>query len=200
MINLNTITPVTKRRWDENDIMTIKTGDALIGFLASGLRDLYAEAFGDEPYNEVFANGEIDEIFNDYLNSNGEIMVLPEQGRPIAFMVGTPLKRDFTKVCGIPANIPLSKIAYIAEDGVASTYRRLGISTMMKGALLDRYASQGFEQAILRTSAANTPQIQAVLAAGGQTITGAQQMVERTTKFGKVMEDNRFFRFDLTRR
>jgi hypothetical protein len=182
------------------DMVSVRDTNDLQTFLDTGLMELYRTVFGAPPYNEVFEDAEVIDIFNDYLQSNGDIMVLSERGRPISFMVGTPLKADFMTVCGIPANIPLAKMRYIAEDGVDVPYRRRGISTMMKGALLDQYASQGFEQAILSTSAANTPQIQAVLAAGGKTIIGAQQMVERTTKFGKVMEDNRFFRFDLTRR
>ena len=187
------------REINKNEFRWTETRADLAYHLQNGLNALYQQVFADPPYNEVFTDGDVETIFHGYLELNGLLLTLDDEisNRPVAFMVATPLKADFMNVCGMPRDLDLPCTAYIAEDGVAAPFRRQGISSTMKKMVLERLARQGYSDAILRTSAANTAQTAAVLAAGGETIVGAKQMVERCTKFGKVMEDNRFFRFRL---
>lgn len=167
--------------------------------LDTGLNALFQNVFGEEPYNEIFSKQEVDDIFYDYLEKGADILSIREDlnGRPVAFMVGTPLLKKFKKVSGLPDFLFEEETAYIAEDGVDKNWRRLGLSSFMKSKMLAKAKGDGCDFTLLRTRADNDPQIAAVFNAGGRVIDGAQQMVPRNTKKGFVREDNRFFLFDL---
>tara|TARA_B100001971_G_C18009978_1_gene441860 strand:+ start:36 stop:638 length:603 start_codon:yes stop_codon:yes gene_type:complete len=178
-------------------LIKIKTKDELEDLLRSGLNTLYADVFGGEPYNEVFSEEEIDNIFMDYFDKNGEIFVgiCPQTQKPVSFVASTPLKYKFDIVSLLGPQIDTKNSAYFAEDGVAEQFRRQGISSAMKELLLSYCFSLGYANVILRTSLENTPQRRAVEKANGVLLGGKTQDVERTQKDGPVLEQNCFYLF-----
>lgn len=170
---------------------------ALQASLDNGLDQLYADVFADPPYNESFTTDEARDIFQGYVQNRGLILVANnDYAIPQAFIVATPCRSEFSKVCGISRD-EMPRTAYIAEDGVRSSMRRQGVSSMMKRQMLGMLLQCGYTDVLLRTSEQNTPQIRAVEKMGGMRIPNAKQTVERMTKFGTVLDQSCFFRFKL---
>jgi ribosomal protein S18 acetylase RimI-like enzyme len=171
--------------------------EKLNALLDGGLDQLYADVFADPPYNENFSTDEVRNIFQGYLKDRGLILVAGRDVlQPQAFIVATPCQSDFARICGVKEQ-DIPKTAYIAEDGVHASMRRLGVSSMMKREILNMLSQCGYTDVLLRTSEQNTPQIRAVEKIGGTRLPNAKQTVERITKFGKVMDKSCFFRFQL---
>lgn len=168
--------------------------------LDAGLNDLYQSVFAAPPYNEKFTATEVEETFNSYFQSGGNIFVaVDNNGTPVAFVTSVPLKSDFGVASVAKDRVAVDKTAYFAEDGVTTELRQQGISAAMKSLLISACRESGFESLLLRTSAYNYRQISAVNKAGGYTLSGLFQQVTSTRSDGKMTQDTRsFYNFDLT--
>ena len=182
------------------EVVEVTAPKTLRNMLDNGLSDLYRNVFGAPPYNEVFAKGEVNDIFFDYLNKNGHIFILThfETQKPLAFMIGNSAGSKFDDVLNMQTYIYGSKTAYLADDGVDISLRRKGVSTFLKGVFLEACREDGFEQVLLRTRADNYSQISAVNKAQGSIISGVDQYVARNIQSGeRVQEHNKFFLFSF---
>lgn len=168
--------------------------------LDKGLVDLYRDVFGAPPYNEVFRNEEVEDIFFDYLKSKGKIFILKhfENEKPLAFMIGTPIGNKFNDVLSMKNYIKDRRTAYLADDGVDVSIRRAGVSTFLKTVFLKSCQQDQYDQVILRTRSDNYCQISAVNKASGVILNDVQQDVTRTVRGDNtIKEDNRFFLFNF---
>lgn len=182
------------------DVLEVAEEGGLKNLLDNGLGKLYEDVFGGAPYNEVFQEGEVDEIFVDYLNQNGRIFVLThfETKKPMAFMVGSPVGNKFDNISNMQPYLKGMKTAYLADDGVDVRLRRQGVSTYLKNVFFEACKKDGFEQVLLRTRVDNYAQISVVYKSGGSIIRGVDQSVSRNIKSGGVIQEpNKFFLFSF---
>lgn len=181
-------------------ITKIKNKKALNKILELGLIQLYQQVFANPPYNEKFEAQQVREIFEDYLNSRGHIFVASEidTNRPVAFVTSVPVKSEFDVAALAGERFKLRRTQYFAEDGVASSHQRQGISNRMKHLLLDACAASRVKTLLLRTKADNYKQISAVNKAGGSVVSGMFQQVTSKRKDGLMSTDTRaFYEFDV---
>ena len=182
-------------------VTRIASGRQLEELLDAGLAGLYKDVFAGPPYNEKFEIDEVKGIFRDFFSKKGTILVAtdPQKGNaPVAFVVSVPLRAEFefVKIAKEYYADP-ETTAYFAEDGVAESYRRQGISGRMKALLLEANSVDGLKQVLLRTSTQNYAQISAVNKAGGRILLGQFQKVLRTTiDDKKEIDNNLFYLFD----
>lgn len=183
----------------QNDNITIsrvQTREQLDQLLDQGLAALYKDVFGGAPYFESFTTDEVKDIFREFLDKKGIVFVAADAGKPVAFVASVPLSTKFELAqIAQPYSVDASKTAYFAEDGVAAEYRRIGLSARMKKMLLDANKQAGLPYMLLRTSAKNYAQINAVNKAGGHVLRDAFQKVARKTKNGQEIDTNAFYLF-----
>ncbi len=115
-------------------LIKIKSKDELEDLLRSGLNTLYADVFGGEPYNEIFSEEEVDTIFMDYFDKNGEIFVgiCPATQKPVSFVVSTPLKYKFDIV-----QCPFSLIdRRLIENNLLDKLKKIGTEVHVRSIFL----------------------------------------------------------------
>ena len=112
----------------------------------------------------------------------------------IAFTGSVPVQKD-TEISNIVSSHinSGSRLSYFAEDAVAKTHRRQGISAHMKGLLLTANWEQGYDAMVLRTSALNIKQISAVAKSGGLPLSGVFQDVLQVRQDNSERTDKRGF-------
>tara|TARA_Y100001001_G_C7961529_1_gene292703 strand:- start:245 stop:1108 length:864 start_codon:yes stop_codon:yes gene_type:complete len=173
----------------------------LEGVLDEGLAALYCDVFAGPPYNEEFYLEEAKDIFRSYFEANGKILL----GRGLdtdeieAFVVATPLKSKFDVASAAGVSKEVDQYFYIAEDGVSEAFRCRGISTRMKGLLLEECFANGYGKGLIRTSDRNYKQISAINKTGGGLILDVFQDVARTVK-GGAQEIDRSCLFEFNNR
>ncbi len=182
---------------DTLSITQVETRTQLDQLLDSGLATLYKNVFGGAPYFEEFTLGEVKDIFREFMDKKGIVFVAADAGKPVAFVASVPLRAEFelAKIAEPYNGVDIDKAAYFAEDGVAEEYRRIGLSARMKQMLIDANKAAGLPQMLLRTSAKNYAQINAVNKAGGRVLSSAFQKVARKTKNGQEIDTNAFYLF-----
>lgn len=168
--------------------------------LNTGLAKLYQQVFADPPYNENFSEKQVGDYFHGYLAQGGHIFVAldpKEQDKPIGFVVSVPLKADFAIASKVKDILDIDRAAYFAEDGVAHTHRKGGLSGKMKKLLIEANSIEGINKIILRTNQANYKQISGVNKSGGTVITDLFHDVTSPKENGNMTTDRRaFYLFD----
>lgn len=182
-------------------LVWINSGQQLGAALDRGLRNLYKTAFGGAPYFESFSDKEVDDIFRDYVDSKGRLLVAQNaEGVPVAFTVSTPLAAHFNDLAAVARGCDPRTTAYVADTAVDASRRHQGLAVKLKKILLEENIAAGVKKIFSRTSAENYRQISASNKAGASYIRGAFQFVSRKRTDGTTYNDRSiFFVYDTAR-
>ena len=142
---------------------------------ASGLAEVYAAVFKEEPYCEIFEAAQVQEIFRKY-QQDGDIFIATKKDRVIGFGVMIPLSKSSIAdyVYDSPGYIARDA-QYMADLGVIRQERRQGVALSLVRARLDLlYPAQ---QVYIRTSIAPNNPSKTLWNSLGATDTGLRQDV-----------------------
>lgn len=167
--------------------------EALNQELNSGLITLYQDAFGEPPYEEVFTNQEVRDIFTDYWQADGNILLAKDGQRIVGFGVWVPVEKS--SIADIAAENPeiIPKgSAYMADLAVAKEYRQQGIAKRLIQARIDQ-VSEGTLMLMRTSTAENNYSRYTYETDFGFTPLPFTQMVESMKQDGTTRADERMF-------
>ena len=174
-------------------IEQVNTKDQLEKINRDGLPQLYAKVFGTEPYNELFTDEQVKEIFQTYLDNRGIILVTRDAKGIAGFGVAVPLatEPELAKIVA-EGGIVAENSWYMADLGVRDESRKNGIGTALIGSRLQRLPSGS--AAVMRTSV-NNEKSQSLYrnVFGFQEVVGVRQNVTNTRVDGSISSDERLF-------
>ncbi|MBI3441287.1 MAG: hypothetical protein HY052_05735 [Proteobacteria bacterium] len=178
------------------NIEKVDSQHRLNDYLDQGLAQLYRDVFTEPPYFESYSLEEVKACFQDYFKEGGYIFVVTDpqkENKPVAFLVGVPLKTHFDLVSKSSGYADPEKTIYVADAGVDPDYRRRNISVKMKKLLFEASSAAGFKQALSRTSQESYKQVSAFNKMGGKVLSGTFQDVAAKGLNGTIVTDTRVF-------
>lgn len=149
--------------------MTIRFGPVPKGFGSTklevdGFIKVYKEAFGGEPYFEVYSDDDVREIWDEHMADGRIILAKDEEanGKVVGFGCSLPLHhapqnvQDFLARCMerglLPADFSFENTWYMSELGVLEDYRKRGIAyELVRHRLID-VSHSGKRYYIMRTA------------------------------------------------
>ncbi len=156
---------------------------------SGGLNRLYQEIFGKPPYEEVFSDTEVSDIFAQYV-SRGLLFVAKGKNGIVGFGAALPLT-EVPEVADSIINADISADGwYMADLGVADAGRQKGIGKRLVEARLDALAGK---QIVMRTSENNIISQSLYRSLGFIRIPGVQQDITGKRTDGSVKTDRRIF-------
>ncbi len=175
-------------------IESVTNQNQLDNILKGGLIKLYQDVFSQPPYNEQFSEEEIVSIFQEYLKQGKLFIARNKTDGVIGF--GATLPLDIVpnvKIIAKDNGLRIKNAWYMAELGVMSTYRRLGLGKKLVIARLRAIQAQGGRMALMRTSVNNIVSQRLYTNLGFEVVEGMRQQVEQRRTDGKVVADERIF-------
>ena len=161
-----------------------------------GLVSLYHECFAAPPYSELFADGEIEDIFLGYIEK-GVVVIGADTSTSmiVAFAAAIPLKEDedVWKIMQ-PLGYHGDKDWYYADLGTASNVRRQGLGVQIVTELIKHTPAK---KLIMRTSEFNIASQRCNQKVGFQIIPDVCQTVSQKRQDGSIQDDRRIF-LDIT--
>lgn len=170
----------------------IKTEKQLkVALEATGLREVYRDAFGRPPYNELFEDTEIDSMFEDY-RRDGDVFVAVDQGQIIAFVATQPVQ----SVPEIGATLSCApgvdeQSWYIPDLGIRQEYEGNGIAKTLTRRAIDAVPTNAC--ITLRTNVDNLRAQGLYTRLGFEIIPGVYQEISQTRTNGDIKVDRRLF-------
>ena len=151
---------------------------------------LYQDVFAKPPYEEVFSDTDVRDIFTQYAE-NGLVFLARSGDGIIGFSAAVPL-RDVPDVAAIlqGAGVPVETASYMADLGVADASRRKGVGKQLVEAVLT--AVRG-EQVTVRTSENNLIALSLYRSLGFTPLPGITQEISGERTDGEIRTDRRVF-------
>jgi len=130
----------------------IQTQSQLEEYLQNGLIESYQEAFKDAPYFEHFTAQQVQEIFEDYLQT-GISFVLQNNKKVVGFSAAVPLEHSPQVKDHVQDHITQTQAWYMADLGVRKDHRGLCLSHHLVDIRIDHMPIN--TQIVMRTSINN---------------------------------------------
>jgi len=171
-------------------VQVIEQNSALKKLLPRGLTKLYQDVFADPPYNELFTEQEVENLFGEYVES-GKVVIARDQEKIIGFGAAIPLNKR-PELCSVLADyVDVDKAWYMSELGVDTDYRRNGIAKSLVEERLREIPANA--EVVMRTSVDNLASRALYESLGFELISGCIQNVSQERVSGEVVEDQRLF-------
>nr|MDD3719859.1 GNAT family N-acetyltransferase [Candidatus Gracilibacteria bacterium] len=165
--------------------------------LNNGLIELYKKCFEGEPYNELFSDEDVREIFLRYFKF-GQINISKQKNKIIGFSSIVPLLIEIDVLSSLMGfikekGLDINMCKYVADLGVDKSFRKNGIGINM---ILDfiNIAKPG-EVLFMRTSEKNIASWNLFRSLGFIELTGIDQQTESLRQDGELKSDRRIFSY-----
>lgn len=153
--------------------------------------ELYIQIYSDPPYNEVFHYNELMVSLRKYL-SDLFLVAVDDDGTVVGFLMASrgwecdqSLANDLYRV-----NISHTNDIYLAELGVRSSHRRMGIAKSMLDKMFEHYQNQTI---FLRTAKDNNDRIIRYYENLGFQVTSVKETVTNLRSDGTTNTDVRLY-------